>query len=500
MSGINRTIAGGLTGAAFATALFLGLPALAKSNGENLSEKVAPKAAQTTLPNGAPSSFADLVATVSPAVVSIMVEREIPAEVRNQQGPNFDDLPEPFKFFFGPGNGPSAPRGPVRAEGSGFVVDPTGYIVTNNHVVADGEKISVTLNNGDVLPAKLVGRDPGTDLALLKVDSDKQLSYVPFAAEDNLRVGDWVVAVGNPFGLGGTVTAGIVSARGREIAAGNYNDFIQIDAPINQGNSGGPTFDLQGRVVGVNTLIFSPSGGNVGIGFAIPASTAKDIIEELKNEGEIARGYLGVRPQTITDEIADSMDLKSTEGAIVVSVLPDSPAERAGFKVGDVITDVNGTTIKDPRHLTQVVGKLKPNDSAKIKVIRDRKTKTIKAKIAKREDEVVRPQPEEMVQSSAAALGLSLSALDESMRSRAGIPSDVQGVIVTNVAPYSEAQEKGIRPGDVILEVADQIVTTPGQVNDLIKAAEDKGSSNVLLFIRSRDTNRFVALSLEGDN
>jgi serine protease Do len=490
----------GITGAAIGVACIIALPALAKTNGENLTKKVSPELSQGFLPNGAPVSFADLVETVTPAVVSIKVEREHPATVGRNREPNLEDIPEPFRRFLPPQPpSGSGPRMPVRAEGSGFVVDREGHIVTNNHVVSESEDITVIFSDGGEVEAKLIGRDPATDLALIKVDVGKPLSYVPFADEDELRVGDWVVAVGNPFGLGGTVTAGIVSARGREIASGRYNDFIQIDAPINQGNSGGPTFDLQGRVVGVNTLIFSPSGGNVGIGFAIPAATAKGIIAELKKEGEIARGYLGVNIQPITEEIAASMDLESTKGALVSQVLPDSPASKAGLEAGDIVLEVDGESVDDPRHMTQMVGAIKPGDRTKFRIIRSGKIKTIRAKIEKREEDGI-PSQEESTEPAAAELGLALAPLDEDMRRRAGIDSDIEGVVITAVAPFSPAAENGLRPGDVILEVARQDVRTPDDVAAAIEDAKSKDKKSVLFFVQTRQTRRFVALSLNNDD
>lgn len=494
----------GLTGAVIGVVCIIALPALAKTNGENLSEKVSPQVSQSVLPNGAPISFADLVETVTPAVVSILVEREHPTVQGRNGSPRFEDAPSPFRDF-GPRSG-TPPRAPVRAEGSGFVIDSEGYIVTNNHVVADGDDITVVFNDGERIGAKLIGRDPGTDLALLKVEMDKPLSYVPFATKDDLRVGDWVVAVGNPFGLGGTVTAGIVSARGREIASGRYNDFIQIDAPINQGNSGGPTFDLQGRVVGVNTLIFSPSGGNVGIGFAIPAATAIEIVAELKNAGEISRGYLGVNIQQISDEIASSMDLESTKGALVSQVLPDSPASKAGLKAGDIVLKVDGKKIDDPRHMTQLVGALKPGEKTKFTVIRDGKVKLLRAKIEKRTEDAVLAPREDTVP-AAAELGLALAALDDDMRRRAGLDDDIEGVVITAVAPLSPAAQNGLRPGDVILAVSRRDVTTPDQVADAIEEAKSKNKKSVLFFVQTRPSSqtgqtarRFVALSLASED
>ncbi len=472
----------------------------ANDDGENLSEKVPQGLSRQTLPNGAPTSFADLVETVSPAVVSISVEREIPAAVTGMDPSDLERIPEPFRRFFeGPGNGaPNSPPQRGRSQGSGFVIDADGYIVTNNHVVGDGDKITVTFHDGKTLDAKLVGRDPDTDLAVLKVETKSQLSFVPFASDDNLRVGDWVVAVGNPFGLGGTVTAGIVSARSREIAAGRYNDFIQIDAPINQGNSGGPTFDLQGRVVGVNTLIFSPSGGNVGIGFAIPATIAKDIVSQLKTAGQIERGFLGVNIQPISDDIAASMGLKSTEGALITQINPDSPAEKGGLKTGDVIIRVDGKEADDVRQVTRLVGGLKPDARVSIRVIRDSKEKNIKVTIEKR-DEVAELPSNDNDEPTVAQLGLSLAPLTDEDRRRLGMEDGDEGAVITNVTPYSEAAEKGIRPGNVILKAGGEDVSSPGDVSAAIAEAQTGNVKQILLFIQTEATRRFVALGLESE-
>lgn len=466
--------------------------------GENLSEKVMP-AAKGKLANGAPLSFADLVETVSPAVVSVQVERDMSDEAR--QAFDFRGIPDDLRRRMLPPQGAQPPV--ARSQGSGFIIDKTGFIVTNNHVVEDGDKISVTLHNGDQLDAELIGRDPATDIALLKVKSSDPLPYVPFDSDDNLRVGDWVVAVGNPFGLGGSVTAGIVSARGREMGQqiGTYTDFIQIDASINRGNSGGPTFDLNGKVVGINTLIISPTGGNVGIGFAIPAATATRIIEQLKESGEIVRGYLGVNIQLITDDIAESMGLKSSEGALVAEVSKDSPAEKAGFAAGDVILEVDGAKAKDFRQVTRLVGVLPPGKKVGFKVIRDGKVRTIKAKIGKRDDTALAAantgEPEN--DAEAVALGLRLGELTEDARRALGSDKDLQGVLVMEVAPMSEAAQKGLRPGNVILKVGGGSVSTPGDVSSAIASAKDGGNSSALFFIHTGQTRRFVALSLEGE-
>lgn len=468
-----------------------------KAKGENLSEKVSPSLAGKRLANGAPLSFADLVETVSPAVVSVSVEREVPREMRDF-GRQFRNMPESFRRRFAPEGGEEGAEPPLaRSAGSGFIIDETGYIVTNNHVVEDGETISITMHDGSTHDAKLIGRDPGTDIALLKIETDKALPYVPFASEDNLRVGDWVVAVGNPFGLGGSVTAGIVSARGREMNGleSTYTDFIQIDASINRGNSGGPTFDLNGKVVGINTLIISPSGGNVGIGFAIPASVAAGIVKQLKDRGEIVRGFLGVNIQLITEDLAESMGLDTVDGALVAQVTKDSPAEKAGFRSGDIILEVDGKKAKDYRHVTRMVGQLEPGQKISFKIIRDGKFKTVKVKIGKREEAITLAGnvPDEP---AATALGLRLGELTDEARNRLQADDDLEGVLITQISPVSEAAQKGLRPGDVILKVGGAEVQTPQDVSEAIEEATAGKQKSVLFFVQTRQARRFVALGL----
>src|SRR5579871_5631866 len=344
------------------------------------------------LDQGSPFSFADLVEHVSPAVVTVVVDRE----TAGPQVSGLDDIPAPFRDFFrqfggdgqgqGQGQGQAPGRGgqgggqgrnrqqqPQRSQamGSGFIIDPNGYIVTNNHVVEDAKKISVKLPSGREYEAHLIGADKETDVALIKVDGVKDMPIVALGDDRRLRVGDWVVAVGNPFGLGGTVTAGIVSSIGRDIGNGPYTDYIQIDAPINQGNSGGPTFDLSGRVVGMNTAIFSPSGGSVGIGFAIPASTVKSIVDQLREHGNVARGWLGVQIQSLTPDMAASLGVKSAKGAIVASVVDDSPASKAGFRQGDVVVSLNGSDVDDNKDLTRKVASLRVGDKAQFGILRE---------------------------------------------------------------------------------------------------------------------------------
>ena len=470
------------------------------------------------LEQGMPFSFADLVEQVSPAVVTIMVERE----QQGRQVPGMDNIPAPFREFFkqfgpegdqdqgkgggGGGGGGGGNRGQMfrsQAMGSGFIIDPTGYIVTNNHVIDGANKISAKMPNGREFTAKLVGTDEATDVALLKVDGVTDLPMVAFGDDRRVRVGDWVVAVGNPFGLGGTVTAGIVSSIGRDIGNGPYTDFIQIDASINQGNSGGPTFDLSGRVIGVNSAIFSPSGGSVGIGFAIPASTVKAIVDQLRQNGTVARGWLGVQIQNLTPDLAASLGAGSEKGAIVANVIDDSPAAKAGFKQGDVILSINGTEIDDNRDLTRKVASLLAGDRAQFTVLRDGSRQNITALIAKRDDAQLAsaaPPPNQgkgngpRAPAPTTTLGMELQGLTQDLRDQFDIDMNVNGVVVSNVDPNSEAAEKGFRPGDVIVSVGNRNVRAPSDIEQGIADARRSNRESILFLITGRGGQRYVAL------
>ena len=447
----------------------------------------------------APVSFADVVDKVRPAVVSVRVKSPTD-DVSMTGSPDdmpFFDMPKgsPMERFFkqfrqGQGNGQKQPQQHPFAMslGSGFIISEDGYVVTNNHVVDKGDSVTVIADDGTEYSAKVVGKDEKTDLALLKVDADKKFTYVKFAAGDT-RVGDWVVAVGNPFGLGGTVTAGIVSARGREIGAGPYDDFIQIDAAVNRGNSGGPTFNLNGEVIGVNTAIFSPSGGNVGIAFDIPASTAERIIGALKDHGSVVRGWLGVEIQPVTAEIADSLKLKGTEGALVAQAQDGSPALAAGILSGDTITAVNGQSVKDPRDLAVRVADFAPGTSVTISYWRDGASHDVAVKLGK--------LPNADQQASADTKNspaVQPSALDDFGLALA--PSDDHvGVVITDVDPNGQAAERGLQPGDVILAVGDAKVGDPSEVEKKMADAKAGGSKAVLLRVKSGDQTRFIALS-----
>ncbi len=451
-------------------------------------------------------SYAPLVEAVTPAVVNVRVERNLmPSSAEMPQMPQIPDLPnspfgpdmrEFFKKFFGPEARPMprVPRHQVAA-GSGFIIDSEGHAVTNAHVVKGGTKITVTTHDGDEYEAKLVGIDERTDLALLKIEGDGPFPYVEFADSDKVRVGDKVIAVGNPFGLGGSVTAGIVSAKGREIGAGPYDDFIQLDAPINRGNSGGPTFNLDGQVIGVNTLIFSPSGGNVGVAFAISSNLAKEVVYDLMDDGRIERGWLGVRIQALDEDMAKALGLEKPEGALVSSVEPDSPAAAAGLKPGDVILAFNGKKISTLRDLTRAVAKAGPGAKAKIEILRGGDRETVTATLGEMPTETVaRATPE--AESGQPKLGLMLAPLDESTRRELGVERSEGGVVVAGVQPNGPAAEKGIREGDVILSVGSHKVKQPKDVVEAVKKAFREGRKAVLLRILRDGETRFVAVPL----
>jgi serine protease Do len=467
-----------------------------------------PAGAAPGLPNpprmieqGTPFSFADLVEHVSPAVVAILVSQEQVAE--RGFGNNIPDgVPDSLEEFLRQfqRRQPRVFRG--QAIGSGFIIDASGYIVTNNHVVDGGSTITVKLSDGREFKAKLVGADAQTDVALLKVDGVSNLPTVAFGDDSRVRVGDWVVAVGNPFGLGGTVTAGIVSSIKREIGNGPYTDYIQIDAPINQGNSGGPTFDLSGRVIGMNSAIFSPSGGSVGIGFAIPASIVQDVVSQIRGSGSVTRGWLGVEIQSITPDMAASLGIdKNTKGAIVSRVVAGSPADRAGLKQGDVVLSINGREVDGSRDMTRRVALLKPGETAKFAIFRRGQRSEVSAVIAKRDDRQVAALPQNAPAEQGAArestvpsLGLRMMTVDEATRQRFNLERDAMGVLVTGVDPSSEAAEKGFRPGDVIVSVGNREVRTPADVERGMRDAASAGRDSALFLVSTRQGQRFVAL------
>jgi serine protease Do len=442
--------------------------------------------------------FSALAQQVMPAVVNVQVKYANVAQSSDGEDsgpalpPQFRDLPQdsPFRDFFeqfqrGMPKQPQPRRG--MAQGSGFLISADGYAVTNNHVVQDADEVTVTDHEGNEYKADVIGTDPKTDLALIKIKSSKSFAFVPFASEKP-KVGDWVLAVGNPFGLGGTVTTGIVSAMGRDIGAGPYDDFLQIDASINRGNSGGPTFNMKGEVIGVNTAIFSPSGGSVGIGFAIPANIVQDVVDSLKNNGSVTRGWLGVQIQPVTPEVAESLNLTPEKGALVADVTDKSPALDAGIKTGDTIMKVGGQDVSDPRDLARKVAKFKPGDTVPVELVRNGKTMTIDVKIGRMPGE------------KTAAAGSSQEAPANTKLPELGMrlapAEDGAGVKVVEVLPDSAADDQGIRSGDVIVEVGGSQVNRPGDVRDRLAQAVDNKQKRILMLVRSGDSQRFVALDL----
>ncbi|WP_026870505.1 DegQ family serine endoprotease [Inquilinus limosus] len=471
--------------------------------------------APTSIVPAAPGSFAGLVRQVIPAVVNVSTtEHPSAAQMadedegggRMRQFPPGSPFDEFFKRFFDEQQpGRRGPRGGggggdsdqvIHGAGSGFIIDPAGYIVTNNHVVKDADNITVTLNDGTVIPAKVVGTDEKTDLALLKVDTDKKLTAVEWGDSDAAQVGDWVIAVGNPFGLGGSVTAGIVSARGRDLHSGPFDDFLQIDAPINRGNSGGPSFDISGKVIGINSAIYSPSGGSVGIGFAIPSNLAKTVIAQIREHGSVQRGWLGVQIQQVTPEMADALGLDKARGALVADVQDDSPALKAGLHQGDVITSYDGKPVNQLSDLPRLVADTAAGKTVPVEVMRNGKTETISVDIAKLPDSQQVASAEESGPAVDDQLGLSLSALTPKVRREYSVPDDVEGVLVTGIREDGPARETGVGPGDVIVRVGSEAVKTPSEVAKQVKAAKEADRNAVMLLINRQGDQRFVALKL----
>jgi serine protease Do len=452
------------------------------------------------LARGAPDSFADLSAQLLPTVVNIATTQTLKAPPQGTM-PNLppgSPLEDLFKDFLGPKGG--APRH-VTSLGSGFIIDPTGYIVTNNHVIEDSDQVTVTLNDGETLPAKIVGRDVKTDLALLKVVPKKPLPAAKFGDSDTARIGDWVIAIGNPFGLGSTVTAGIVSARNRDINAGPYDDFIQTDAPINRGNSGGPLFDMSGNVVGVNSAIFSPSGGSVGIGFSIPSNLTKEIIGQIRQFGAARRGWVGVRIQPVTEDIAEGLGLASASGALVADVTPNGPAAKGGMQNGDLITAFDGKPVADSRAVSRIVADTAIGRTVSVDVLRHGKKLTLHLTVARlAESPVANPKapkaPPGKPKSKLSQLGLSLAPIDSDARQQFKLAGNVQGVLVTDVAPDSPAAEKNFRAGDVIVEVQNQPVHSPDDVMKRVDADAKAGKKVEIMLVNRSGDLTFVALRI----
>jgi len=434
------------------------------------------------------AGFSELVTKVKPAVVNIAT-----SEMRQTRSENEPDFPqdspfaEMFRRFDHRGSAPE------HALGSGFIIDAAGYIVTNNHVVDGAHKITVTLDDGSSHPAKIVGRDEKTDLALLKIDAGKPLPYVAFGDSGKEHVGDWVIAVGNPFGLGGTVTAGIVSAHGRNINEGPYDDFLQIDAPINPGNSGGPLFNQSGQVIGIDTAIYSPNGGSVGIGFAIPSDLASQVVAQLRDHGKIERGWLGVQMQPITPALAKAVGLSKDGGVLVNDVLPNSPAAKAKLAQGDVITAFNDSAIKEPRDLAMAVAKAHAGDTAKVTYWRDGHEHTAQVSIASQEKDQTEARLSDGKEGS---VGLALVPMSNDARAQLGLDPSAKGVVVAGVTEGSPADESGLQQGDVIVRIGDSPITTPREAAAKIHEAEQAKKEAVPLLVTRNGTTYYIALQL----
>jgi serine protease Do len=448
-----------------------------------------------------PPSFADLVEKFSPAVVDITTSSIVAAE----QGGEMQVPPgSPFERFFKDFQGDGAPRNQEmqrsEALGSGYIISADGYVVTNNHVIEGADDITVETFGGKTYKAKLIGRDPKTDVALLKIEASEPLPFVSFGDSDKMRVGDWVVAMGNPLGQGFSVSAGIVSARGRELN-GTYDDFLQTDAAINKGNSGGPLFNVEGQVIGMNTAILSPSGGSIGIGFSMASNVVSKVVDQLKEFGETRRGWLGVRIQDVNQDVADAMGLKSAEGALVTDV-PEGPGKEAGILSGDVITEFNGNPVKDSKTLVRSVADAPIGENVPVVVLREGKEMTLDVKLGRREEaegEAV-PASDKAAPGNPATgevLGLSVQQVTDEMLEDLGLKPGDHGLVVMKVDVASEAYEKGLREGDVIMEAGQAKVATPDDLEARIKEAQEGGRKSVLLLIRTQGDPRFVALSVK---
>ena len=454
-----------------------------------------------------PESFADLAERLLPAVVNIATTQTVDSS-RMPDMPQFppgSPFEEFFKDFFerNQGQRPSRPRS-AQSLGSGFIIDPAGIVVTNNHVIADADEIKVRLQDDTEYAATLIGKDPKTDVAVLSINpGDRELPFVEFGDSGALRVGDWVVAIGNPFGLGGTVTAGIISARGRDIGQGPYDDFLQTDASINRGNSGGPLFNLEGQVIGINTAIFSQTGGSVGIGFAIASDLASSVVGQLREFGRTRRGWLGVRIQQVSPDIADSLGLDGARGALVADVTPDGPAEAAGIQPGDIITGFNGQPVDEMRTLPRIVAETRVGGEVPVEIWRDGASMTVQATLGELEQaEEARmlsgdDAPEQSDQGRVDSLGLGLATLTPQLREQYGITEEVEGVVVTEVDETVDAADKGLREGDVIVEVAQDEVRSLEDVRRLLEDHRTKGKKTILLLVNRQGEQRFIPLRID---
>ncbi|HYD69377.1 DegQ family serine endoprotease [Azospirillum sp.] len=496
---------------ALAGAAALPLGTAAAQTGDPPSTSAAPVMPATpVMPKAPPPTFAPLARTQLDTVVNISTTQPPPGG-----GPRMPDAPQfprgsPFEEFFREFRDrqqqqqQQQPQRPPTALGSGFVIDPSGYVVTNNHVVGEAAEIHVILHDGTRLDAKLVGSDPLTDLALLKVEPKQPLAATRWGDSEKVEVGDWVVAIGNPFGLGGSVTAGILSARARDIQQGPYDEFLQTDASINRGNSGGPLYNLEGEVIGINTAIYSPTGGSVGIGFAIPSALARPVIEQLKDHGEVKRGWLGVQVQRVTQDIADNLGVQEPKGALVTSVTPGGPAEKAGIRQGDVIVHFAGKDIKSMRELPRVVANTPIGREADVALLREGRQTSLKVTVGELQAERLmaaagssEPRPPAATGRTEKILGLTLAPLTPALRETFELDADAQGVVVTDVAEGSVASNRGLDPGDIILEVGQEPVVRPEDVISRIRQAREQGRKTVLMLISHQGDLRYVPVPVD---
>jgi len=456
-------------------------------------------------PPGTPFAelFAGLAGRVVGVVVNISTQAAPPAAktgpdtAPNSPGSTLDEV---FRDFFADKSGPGGPGPRIASLGSGFVIDPSGLIVTNNHVIANAEQITVTLSDDTVLQAQVIGRDAVTDLALLKVDAKTPLPAATWGDSNKARVGDWVLAIGNPFGLGGTVTAGIISATARDIHSSPYDDYLQTDASINRGNSGGPMFDLAGEVIGINTVIYSPSGGSIGIGFAIPSALAQPIIEQLKATGKVERGWIGARIQPVTDDLAETVGLDKTRGAMIAAIDPGSPAVLAKLQPGDVILSYDGKPIERSRQLPRLVADTPPDKEVKVTIWRDGKEHEAELKVAvlnPNRPPPAPPAPEKPKPVAIDAFGLKLAKLSPELRKQFSLPDWAKGVVVTEVPPNSAGASQGLRPGDLVIAVGHAAVNSPDEVSQLAAGAKKAGQKRALVRVEREGSTRFVALPVE---
>jgi serine protease Do len=476
--------------------------------------------AQQAIARPMPDSFADIAAKLLPAVVNISSTQAVQARAGQPgAGPEIPMFPpgSPFEQFFKdflnrnrPGqrgdNQPTPPERRMQSLGSGFIIDASGLVVTNNHVIDGADEITVTLQDNTALKAKVLGRDESGDIALLQVKPDKPLPALQFGDSDKERVGDWVLAIGNPFGLGGSVTAGIVSARGRDIHQGPYDDFIQTDAAINRGNSGGPLFNMDGEVIGMNTAIYSPSGGSIGIGFSIPANLVKAVVAQLKDFGHPRRGWLGVRIQQVTPDIAESLGLKDANGAMVAGVNDGGPADKARIRNGDIILKFNNQDVKEMRTLPRIVADSEVGKQVPVLLWRDGKEVTVQATLDEKPDDIQKAaattggdKTQAQKPTEISGLGVKIAPITQETKDKFSLGGDQKGVVITDVAPNSSASERGLKPGDVIVEVQQGEVSTPADVQQKVETVKKENRKSVLMLIQRQDGLQWVPLSLSGD-